>query len=330
MSKKPQTITDEERIKKNKELFGDGIVKTFTDKSEHFKRFDLISSGSIYLDESLGGGFPKGTVVELLGWQMTGKTSLCLHVIKEAQKQFPDERVLFVDMEHRLDVQYGRSIGVDFDKLIYATPRHAEQAIELMEKNIRWGNISVCVLDSIAAMIPKKRIEEGKREMGDMARIWGDGIAQLDLLLPVAKTLLLCTNQFRVTNMSGYGSPYGGAGGNATKYFASIRIELKVKGFITDSNDQKIGQITEFEIVKNSFSQPYRKNRLHIIFGKGISKEEEIFDIAILMGEIEKNGSWYKYKGENIAQGRLRAVEVLGKSGLSDLENKAKKFIANG
>lgn len=290
--------------------FGKGsIMKLGSDVLE--KDVDVISTGALSLDIALGvGGVPRGRVIEIFGPESSGKTTICLHVIAEAQKK--GGAAAFIDAEHALDVVYANKLGVKTDELLISQPDTGEQALEIAEVLIRSGALDVIVIDSVAALVPKAEIEGemGDAHMGLQARLMSQALRKLTAAISKSKTTVIFTNQIRSKIGVFFGNPETTTGGYALKFYASVRMDIRPVGPIKEGND-KIGTRTRVKVVKNKVAPPFKEAEFDILYGVGISKEGDVLDLAAEDGLIEKSGAWYSYKGERIGQGRENAKQYL-------------------
>ncbi len=272
---------------------------------------DVIPTGSIGVDNALGvGGFPRGRVVEIFGPESSGKTTLALHVIAEAQRA--GGVAAFIDAEHALDPTYATKLGVDTENLIVSQPDHGEQALEIAQALVTSQAIDVIVIDSVAALTPKAEIEGemGDSHMGLQARMMSQALRKLTACVSRANTCLVFINQLREKIGVMFGNPETTTGGRALKFYASVRVDVRRATAIKDG-EAVIGNRTKIKIVKNKVAAPFREVEVDILYGKGISREGDALDLAVQQGLLEKSGSWYSYKGERIGQGRENARQTL-------------------
>ncbi len=270
-----------------------------------------ISSGSIAVDAALGvGGFPKGRVIEIYGPESSGKTTLALHAIAQAQKG--GGNAAFIDAEHALDPIYARKLGVDIDNLLVSQPDHGEQALEIVSALVGTGAIDVVVVDSVAALVPKAELdgEMGDSHMGLHARLMSQALRKLTAGVSRAGTCLIFINQVREKIGVMFGNPETTTGGRALKFYSSVRIEVRRIAALKDG-ETAIGNRTRVKVVKNKVASPFREAEFDIIYGEGISKEGDLLDLGVEKGVLEKSGSWFSYKGERIGQGRDNARQYL-------------------
>jgi recombination protein RecA len=270
-----------------------------------------ISTGSLSLDIALGiGGVPRGRVVEIYGPESSGKTTLALHVVAEAQKK--GGIAAFVDAEHALDVSYAKKLGVNVEELLISQPDTGEQALEIAEVLIRSGAIDVLVIDSVAALVPRAELdgEMGDAHMGLQARLMSQAMRKLAAIISKSKTSMIFINQIRHKIGVFFGNPETTTGGNALKFYASVRVDIRKIGVIKQGQEI-IGNRTRAKVVKNKMAPPFREAEFDIVYNKGISKEGDLLDLASEMDIIEKSGAWYSYNGERIGQGRENAKDFL-------------------
>ncbi len=265
---------------------------------------DVISTGAISIDYALGiGGVPRGRVIEIFGPESSGKTTLALQVIAEAQKT--GGLAAFVDAEHALDAAYSKKLGVDIDNLLVSQPDNGEQALEIVEVLIRSNSVDVVVVDSVAALVPKAEIEGemGDAQMGLQARLMSQALRKLTGAVSKSKTSLIFINQLREKIGVMFGNPETTTGGRALKFYASVRIDIRRIGAIKDG-DNVVGGRTRVKIVKNKMAAPFREAEFDIMYGEGVSREGDLIDIAVEHKIIEKSGAWFSYSGERLGQGR--------------------------
>jgi recombination protein RecA len=289
----------------------------------------VISTGAISFDAALGiGGFPRGRVVEIFGPESSGKTTIALQVIGEAQKQ--GGMAAFVDAEHALDPIYAAKLGVDVDNLLVSQPDYGEQALEIAEALVRSGAIDVLVVDSVAALVPKAELdgEMGDSHVGLQARLMSQALRKLTAIVAKSHTCLVFINQIREKIGVMFGNPETTTGGRALKFYSSIRIDIRRIGAIKDG-DQVIGSRTRVKIVKNKTAAPFREAEFDMMYGEGISREGDLLDLAVNGNLVEKSGSWFSYKGERIGQGRENAKQFLkeNKDIAAKIENDVRKSL---
>ncbi len=275
------------------------------------KDIPVISTGSLGLDIALGiGGVPRGRVIEIYGPEASGKTTLALHIVAEAQKQ--GGMGAFIDAEHALDLAYAKKLGVKTDDLLISQPDHGEQALEIAETLVRSGAIDVLVIDSVAALVPKAEIEGemGDAHMGLQARLMSQALRKLTATIARSQTIVAFINQIRMRIGVMFGNPETTTGGNALKFYASLRMDIRRTGALKEG-DTVIGGRTRVKVVKNKLAPPFKEAEFDILYGTGISREGEVIDLGSEMGILEKSGAWYSYNGERIGQGRESAKEFL-------------------
>jgi recombination protein RecA len=271
----------------------------------------VISTGSIALDAALGtGGFPRGRINEVYGPESSGKTTIALQVVAQAQKM--GGMAAFIDVEHALDPAYARKLGVDVDNLLVSQPDYGEQALEITGALIASGSIDVLVVDSVAALVPKAELdgEMGDSHMGLQARLMSQALRKLTGIVSKSKTCLIFINQIREKIGVMFGNPETTTGGRALKFYASVRIDIRRIAAIKDG-DVVVGSRTKVKVVKNKLAAPFREAEFDIIYGEGISKEGDLIDLGVANNVIEKSGSWFSYKGERIGQGRENGRQFL-------------------
>lgn len=290
--------------------FGKGSIMRLG-QQENAVDMPAISTGSLGLDLALGiGGLPKGRIIEVYGPESSGKTTLALHVVAEAQKQ--GGNCAYVDAEHALDPIYARKLGVKIDDLLISQPDTGEQALEIADTLVRSGTISVLVVDSVAALVPKAELEGdmGDQHMGLQARLMSQALRKLTASVARTNTLVIFINQIRMKIGVMFGNPETTTGGNALKFYASVRMDIRRIGSIKDHEDV-IGNQTRVKIVKNKVAPPFKTVDFDILYGEGISKMGELLDLGVKAGLIEKAGSWFSYKDTRIGQGRESARQYL-------------------
>ena len=273
---------------------------------------DAISTGSISLDMALGiGGLPRGRIVEIYGPEASGKTTLALHCIAEAQKGGGE--VAFIDVEHALDPVYAKALGVDIDSLLVSQPDTGEQALEICEALVRSGAIDAIVVDSVAAMVPRAEIEGemGDSHVGLQARLMSQAMRKLTSVIGKTNTVCVFINQLREKVGIVYGNPEVTTGGRALKYYSSVRIDIRRVEGLKDSSGQFIGNHTRAKIVKNKVAPPFREAEFDIMFGEGISKMSELIDVGVKLGIVQKSGAWFNYGEMRLGQGRDNAKQFL-------------------
>ena len=272
---------------------------------------EAISSGSLSLDAALGvGGFPRGRVIEIFGPESSGKTTLALHAIAEAQKL--GGTAAFVDAEHALDANYARKLGVDVDNLLVSQPDSGEQALEIAEVLIRSGAIDIVVVDSVAALVPRAELEGemGEAQMGLQARLMSQALRKLTGIVSKSKTCLVFINQIREKIGVMFGNPETTTGGRALKFYASVRVDVRRIASIKDGEDV-VGSRTKAKIVKNKVAPPFREAEFDIMYGEGISREGDLLDLAVDKSVVDKSGAWFSFQGERLGQGRENARQFL-------------------
>jgi recombination protein RecA len=309
--------------------FGKGSVMKLSD-AEVQRDIDVVSTGSLGLDIALGvGGLPRGRVVEVYGPESSGKTTLTLQVIAEMQKV--GGTCAFIDAEHALDVQYASRLGVKLEDLLISQPDTGEQALEIADALIRSGSVDMIVIDSVAALTPRAEIEG---EMGDslpglQARLMSQALRKLTATIKRTNCLLIFINQIRMKIGVMFGNPETTTGGNALKFYASVRLDIRRTGSIK-KGEEVIGNETRVKVVKNKVAPPFRNAEFDILYGEGISHEGEIIDLGVLANVVEKSGAWYSYGGERIGQGKDNAREYLRENRAMALEIENKVRAANG
>ena len=304
--------------------FGKGSVMKLG-QNESVVDIEAISSGSLSLDIALGiGGFPKGRIVEIYGPESSGKTTLALHVLAEAQKN--GGTCAFIDAEHALDTIYAKKLGVNVDELVISQPDAGEQALEITDTLVRSGAVDVLVVDSVAALTPRAELEGemGDHHVGLHARLMSQALRKLTSSISKSNCLVIFINQIRLKIGVMFGNPETTTGGNALKFYSSVRIDIRRIGAIKERDDI-IGNQTRVKVVKNKVSAPFRTVEFDIMYGEGISKTGELVDLGVESEIIEKSGSWYSYKTERIGQGRENAKTFLKEN--SDIAEEIEKLI---
>ncbi len=276
---------------------------------------EVIPSGSILLDEALGvGGYPKGRIIEIFGPESSGKTTLALHAVAESQKM--GGIAAFIDAEHALDPQYAKALGVNIDDLWVSQPDAGEQALEIAESLVRSGAVDIIVIDSVAALTPRAEIDGlmGESHMGLQARLMSQALRKLTSIISKSNCIIIFINQIRMKIGVMFGSPETTTGGNALKFYASVRLDVRKVETLSKGDDEAWGNRVKVKVVKNKMAPPFRKAELEILFGKGISAFGSLLDCAVKYDVIEKSGSWYAFESDKIGQGKNNAVEFLEKN----------------
>ncbi|MFI3248379.1 MAG: recombinase RecA [Rikenellaceae bacterium] len=316
-----------EKIEKD---FGKGSIMRMN--SSEVANVPVISSGSVTLDVALGvGGYPKGRVIEIYGPESSGKTTLAIHAIAEAQKE--GGIAAFIDAEHAFDSYYAQKLGVDVDSLLISQPDNGEQALEIADSLIRSSAIDIVVIDSVAALTPKAEIEGemGDSKMGLQARLMSQALRKLTASISKTGTVCIFINQLRDKIGVVYGNPETTTGGNALKFYSSVRIDIRRVSVIKDGENQ-IGTRTRVKVVKNKVAPPFKRAEFDIMFGEGISKIGEIIDLGVDYGVLKKAGSWYSYGDTKIGQGRDSVKSMLmGDAAIAaEIEQKVRDLMLNG
>jgi recombination protein RecA len=307
--------------------FGKGSVMMMNERSQ--EPMDVVSTGSIGLDAALGiGGLPRGRVIEIYGPESSGKTTIATHVIAEAQKK--GGMCAFIDAEHAFDSIYAQKLGVDIDNLLISQPDYGEQALEIADRLILSGALDVVVIDSVAALVPKGELEGemGDSKMGLQARLMSQALRKLTATISKTNTICIFINQLREKIGVMFGNPETTTGGNALKFYASVRLDIRRMSQIKDG-EEAIGNRVKVKVVKNKVAPPFRNAEFDIVFGEGISKIGEILDMGVEMGIVQKSGSWFSYNSDKLGQGR-EAVKSLLKDNpqlADELETKIREKI---
>jgi len=291
--------------------FGQGSLMKLGTGTE-ITGIEVVPSGSILLDEALGiGGYPRGRIIEIYGPESSGKTTLALHAIAEAQKM--GGIAAFIDAEHALDPQYAKNLGVNIDELWVSQPDTGEQALEIAESLVRSGAVDIIVIDSVAALTPQAEIEGdmGDSHMGLQARLMSQALRKLTAILGKSKCIIVFINQIRMKIGVMFGNPETTTGGNALKFYASLRLEVRKIETIDKGEDDAVGNRVRVKVVKNKVAPPFRKVELDVIFGKGVSATASLLDSAVKHEFVDKKGAWYAYGEEKIGQGRENAILFL-------------------
>ena len=299
----------DDAISQIEKKFGKGSVMRLGDRTA--VDVDVIPSGSLTLDKALGiGGYPKGRIIEIYGPESSGKTTLTLHAIAQAQKQ--GGKTAFIDAEHAIDPVYAKNLGVDIDELILSQPDSGEQALEIAEMLVRSGVIDLIVIDSVAALVPQVELdgEMGDAAVGLQARLMSKALRKLSGVMNKTNCTVIFINQLREKIGVMYGNPETTTGGRALKFYSSVRVEIRRSEQIKQ-NGEIIGNKANIKVVKNKVAPPFKTTQVDIIYGKGISRDGEILDLAVEGDIVEKSGAWYAYNGEKIGQGRENAKNFL-------------------
>ena len=315
----------EETLKAIRKTYGEGSVVWFDGRDQPVRKIEVIPSGSLALDIALGGGFPKGRIVEIYGGVATGKSSMCLHLIAEAQKR--GMTAAFIDVENALDPSYAAALGVRLGDVIISQPDDGEQAMDIAEKLIRSGDIGVVIIDSVAALVSRAELEGsiGDSHVGLQARLMSQSMRILSGAISKSNTIVVFTNQTRAAiGIGGFGPRSTTSGGKALGYYASVRVKTWNYGKIEDGDNRIGGHITA-EIVKNKIAVPYKKASLDIIYGRGIVRSHDLINAGKSVGVVTQNGSWVSFGEENIGQGLANAAKAIEAD--EDLGNKIEDAI---
>lgn len=303
--------------------FGKGSVMMMNEKATDVQ--EVISTGSLGLDVALGiGGFPKGRIIEIYGPEASGKTTIAIHAIAEAQKK--GGICAIIDAEHAFDSAYAQKLGVDVDNLLISQPDYGEQALEIADRLILSGAIDVVVIDSVAALVPKGELEGemGDSKMGLQARLMSQALRKLTATINKTNTICIFINQLREKIGVMFGNPETTTGGNALKFYSSVRLDIRRMSQIKDG-DEAVGNRVKVKVVKNKVAPPFRSAEFDIIFGEGISKVGEIIDMGVDLGIVQKSGSWFSYNGDKLGQGRDAVKNLLRDN--PELQNEIEKKI---
>ena len=307
--------------------FGKGAIMKLGERG--VKNIDVVSSGSLLLDQALGvGGFPKGRIIEIFGPESSGKTTIALHAIAEVQKT--GGRAAFIDAEHALDPVYARKLGVDIDELLLSQPDTGEQALEIVEALVRSEAMSIIVIDSVAALVPQAEIEGemGDSHVGLQARLMSQALRKLSGIINKTNTICIFINQLREKVGVMFGNPETTPGGRALKFYSTVRLDVR-RGEQIKVGGDVLGNKTIIKVVKNKVAPPFKTAEVEIMYGEGISKVGEIIDLASNLGIIDKSGAWFSYKGEKIGQGKENVKLVLknNPSMYKEIEDKVRKSL---
>ncbi len=308
--------------------FGKGSIMRLGEEGQ-VASFDVISTGSISLDAALGiGGVPRGRIVEIYGPEMTGKTTLALHILAEAQKQ--GGYAVFIDAEHAMDPTYASKLGVNIKDLLISQPDTGEQALEICETLVRSGAVDIVIIDSVAALVPRAELEGemGDSHVGLQARLMSQALRKLTGTVSKSKTCVIFVNQIREKIGVMFGNPEVTPGGRALKFYTSIRLEIRRLAAIQEEG-QSIGNRVKVKVVKNKCAPPFRMTELDLIYGEGISYEGDLLDLAVTANIVNKSGSWYSYNDEKLGQGRENVKQFLidNEAVLNNLDRDVKSFL---
>lgn len=314
-------------VEQIEQQYGTGSIMRLGDAKT--VKVDTFSSGSLSLDIALGGGFPKGRIIEIYGPESSGKTTLALHGIASIQQD--GGTAAFVDAEHALDPQYAKKLGVDIDSLLISQPDNGEQALEITEKLVRSNAVDIIVVDSVAALVPQAEIEGemGDSHMGLQARLMSQALRKLTGIISKSKTTVVFINQIRMKIGVMFGNPETTTGGNALKFYSSVRVDIRRIGQIKSGEDI-IGNRTRVKVVKNKIAPPFKKAEFDIMYNQGISRTGDVVDLAVEKGIVGKSGAWFDYKDKKIAQGREAAKQYLvdNPKVMTEIEKKVRTELA--
>ena len=307
--------------------FGKGAIMKLGEKG--VKNIDVVSSGSILLDQALGvGGYPKGRIIEIFGPESSGKTTIALHAIASVQKN--GGKAAFIDAEHALDPVYAKKLGVDTDELLLSQPDTGEQALEIVEALVRSEAMSIIVIDSVAALVPQAEIEGemGDSHVGLQARLMSQALRKLSGVINKTNTICIFINQLREKVGVLFGNPETTPGGKALKYYSSVRLDIR-RGEQLKQGSEVIGNKTTIKVVKNKVAPPFKTAEVEIMYGEGISRTGEVIDVASNLGIVDKSGAWFSYKGEKIGQGKENVKLVLKNNPAlyEEIEEKVRKSL---
>ena len=327
--KKEKDKTLEQVLADIEKQFGKGAIMKLGEKG--VRNIDVVSSGSLALDQALGvGGYPKGRIIEIFGPESSGKTTIALHAIAEVQKT--GGRAAFIDAEHALDPVYAKKLGVDTDELLLSQPDTGEQALEIVEALVRSEAMSIIVIDSVAALVPQAEIEGemGDSHVGLQARLMSQALRKLGGIVNKTNTICIFINQLREKVGVMFGNPETTPGGRALKFYSTVRLDVRRAEQIKVGSDV-LGNKTIIKVVKNKVAPPFKTAEVEIMYGEGISKTGEIIDIASNLGILDKSGAWYSYKGEKIGQGKENAKLVLKNNPAlyKEIEDKVRNHLFN-
>ncbi len=310
--------------------FGKGSIMKLGDRPS--VQVDCIPTGALALDLALGvGGVPRGRIIEIYGPESSGKTTLAQHIVAEAQKR--GGIAAFIDAEHALDPEYARNLGVNVDELLISQPDTGEQALEIAEELVRSGAIDVIVIDSVAALVPKAEIEKAmdEQQMGLQARLMSKALRKLTAIVGKTNTTVIFINQLRQKIGVMYGNPETTTGGNALKYYASVRLDIRRFDSVKNKEGEDIGNRVRVKVVKNKVAPPFRTAEFDIVYGKGISAIGNILDVAVNMDIVKKAGAWFSYNDEKLGQGRDKSKDFLTENPelLKEIEQKVREKLSN-